>query len=85
MKKEKGPLTKLWTTARKQIKEKQLKQLEETLDKGVMYLAFYSMQNIGDKELLEGVKKEVWHERFWMAIENHIWPTRADYEENWKM
>jgi hypothetical protein len=50
-----------------------------------MYLAFYSLNGIKDKELLEGVKKEVWYERFWIAIEKNIWPTRDDYEENWKM
>jgi hypothetical protein len=39
---------------------------------------------IQDKDLIEGVKKETWHERFWVATANHIWPLRHDYEENWK-
>ena len=38
----------------------------------------------GDKDLLEGIKMEVWKERFWVTTENYIWPTRSDYEQNWK-
>jgi hypothetical protein len=37
-----------------------------------------------DKAIIEGVKKETWHERFWVAMENYVWPTYDDYEENWK-
>ena len=61
------------------------KKAEETLDKGIMYLAFYSINGIKDNEQIEGVRKEVWYERFWNATERYIWPTRSDYEENWKM
>ena len=85
MKKEKGPVTKLWLEARQLINESKLEQAEEVLDKGILLLAYASMNGLGDKDLIEGVKKEVWHERFWIAIETHIWPTREDYETNWKM
>ena len=37
-----------------------------------------------DKDLIEGVKREVWLERFWISIEKYIWPTRKDYEKVWK-
>ena len=62
-----------------------LEQAEEVLDKGILLLAYASMNGLSDKDMIEGVKKETWHERFWIAIETHIWPTRPDYEENWKM
>lgn len=85
MKKEKGPLTKLWLESRQFIKENKLEQAEESLDRGIAHLSFYSLQGVGDKSMIEGVKKETWHERFWIAIEQNIWPTFPDYEKNWKI
>ena len=85
MKKEKGPITKLWLEARQLINENKLEQAEDVLDMGILHLAYATMNGVGDKDLIEGVKKETWHERFWIAIETHIWPTRPDYEKNWKM
>lgn len=81
MAKEKGPITKLWLESRKLLEEKKFEQAEETLDKGILLIA---QSNSKDKDLIEGVKKETWLERFWIAIENNIWPLREDYEENWK-
>jgi len=84
MKKEK-PLTKLWKEYRQLIEEKRLEEAEQKLDRGILFLAHSSEEGLGDKDMIEGVKKETWHERFWIATENHIWPTRPDYEKNWKM
>ena len=39
-------------------------------------------KGIRDKDLIEGVKREVWLERFWISIEKYIWPTRKDYEKS---
>ena len=84
MKKEKGPITKLWLEARQLIKENKLEEAEEVLDKGIFLLSYYTLQGSSDKDLLEKVKMETWKERFWVAIQNNIWPTREDYEETWK-
>jgi len=83
-KKEKGPVTKTWLEARQLLADNNLEEAELTLDKGIFLLGYYSMQGLGDKDLLEDVKMETWKERFWVAIQNNIWPTREDYEEVWK-
>jgi hypothetical protein len=85
MAKEKGPITKTWLEARKCISENRLKEAEQVLDKGILMLAQLTLEGAADKQLVEKVKMEVWKERFWIATENHIWPTRPDYEKNWKM
>ena len=84
MKKEKGPVTKLCLQARHLVETKQLEEAEQVLDKGIIVVSKYTLDGLGDKDLLEGVKMETWKERFWIAIENNIWPTRKDYEKNWK-
>lgn len=84
MKKEK-PLTNLWLECRQLIKENRLPEAEQKLDRGILFLAHSSSEGLGDKDMIEGVKKETWHERFWITMENYIWPTRPDYEKNWKM
>ncbi len=84
MKNKKGIFTKTWSEARRLLAEKNFEKAEETLDKGILLLILSSEEGLGDKDLIEGVKKETWHERFWIAIENNIWPLRPDYEKNWK-
>lgn len=84
MKKEKEPVTKIWLEARQLIKEKNLEEAEQVLDKGIFLLGYFTMKGLGDKDLLENVKMETWKERFWVATQNHIWPTRKDYETVWK-
>ena len=84
MAKQLGNLTKNWNAARQAIADKKLDEAVDYLDTGIAYLAMHSMNGVTDKELIEGVKKEVWYERFWIAIENNIWPTYPDYEKNWK-
>jgi hypothetical protein len=84
MKKPKGIVTKTWLEVRELIKTKQLEKAEQVLDKGILLLTQSTINGYGDKDLLEGVKMEVWKERFWVTTENYIWPTRPDYEKNWK-
>jgi len=84
MKKPKEIVTKTWLEARELIKARQFEEAEQVLDKGILLLTQFTMDGYGDKDLLEEVKMEVWKERFWIAIENHIWPTRPDYTKNWK-
>jgi hypothetical protein len=85
MKKEKGPVTKTWLDARQLIKENRLEEAEQKLDRGILMVAQATLEGMGDKDMLENVKMETWKERFWIATENYIWPTRPDYEKNWKI
>jgi len=89
MKKEKGKLTALWEKAKSIIDNyspSQAEELSEILEWGILYLAKANLEEgiTDDKALIENVKKEVWHSRFWVAMENYVWPTYPDYEENWK-
>lgn len=83
-KKNKGPFTKTWEKARQLVAEKDFEQAEDVLDTGVLLLVKAHESGFRDKDLIEGVKKETWHERFWISIENNIWPLRPDYLKNWK-
>jgi hypothetical protein len=82
--KTKGPVTKTWFEARLSIEENKLDQAEDALDKGIAMMAQAHLNGVRDKDLIEGVKREVWLERFWVTTEKYIWPTRPDYEQNWK-
>ena len=89
MAKQKGQLTTLWLNAKELIKEnnpEKVQQLSELLEWGILCLAKANLEHgiTDDKVLIEGVKKETWHERFWISLEKYIWPTYPDYEENWK-
>jgi hypothetical protein len=87
--KKTGQMTTLWLKAKELIKEnnpEKVEQLSELLEWGILCLAKANLEDgiTDDKTLMEGVKKETWHERFWIAMENYVWPTYDDYEENWK-
>ena len=84
MKKEKGIITKTWLEVKRLIEEEQFDKAEETIDVGIALLAECTQKGYGDKDLLEKVKMEVWKERFWITLQNHIWIRHPDYEENWK-
>ncbi len=81
---KKGPVTKIWLEARQFIKEGKLTEAEQSLDLGIILMAQAYEKGTRDKDLIEGVKREVWLERFWISIEKYIWPTRKDYEKVWK-
>jgi hypothetical protein len=87
--KKAGQMTTLWLKAKELIKEnnpEKIQELSETLEWGILCLSIAKLERgiTDDKTLIEGVKKETWHERFWISLEKHIWPTYPDYEENWK-
>jgi len=81
---KKGEVTKTWENARRLIKENKLEEAEQALDLGIVYMAQAQQNGARDKDLIEGVKREVWLERFWVSIEKYIWPTRPDYKEMWE-
>jgi hypothetical protein len=81
---KKGEVTKTWENARRLIKENKLEEAEQALDLGIVYMAQAQQNGARDKDLIEGVKREVWLERFWVSIEKYIWPTRLDYKEMWE-
>lgn len=77
-------VTKTWENARQLLKENKLEEAEQALDLGIVYMAQAQQNGVRDKDLIEGVKREVWLERFWVSLEKYIWPTRHDYKEMWK-
>ena len=83
-KKEQGQFTKTWAQARQLLADEKFEQAEDVLDTGILLLIKAYEKGHRDKDLIEGVKKETWHERFWIATENYIWPRRPDYLKNWK-
>jgi hypothetical protein len=90
MRKENGELTKLWSNAKPMVDNFTIDKKDELLnllELGILHLAKLNLEKgiTDDKAIIEGVKKEVWHSRFWVAIENCIWPTYPDYEQNWKV
>ena len=87
---QKEHLTCLWSEAKNIIKNytpDQAEKLSEILELGILQLAKLNLEQgiKDDKAIIENVKKEVWHSRFWVAMEQYVWPTYPDYEENWKV
>jgi len=66
---KKGEVTKTWENARRLIKENKLEEAEQALDLGIVYMAQAQQNGARDKDLIEGVKREVWLERFWVSID----------------
>lgn len=74
MKKTKGPLETLWSKSLELIESREFEKLQDSLDLGLIYLSKYTLEGYGDKDEVEHIKMEVWKERFWIAIEKHVWP-----------
>ena len=81
---KKGEVTKTWENARRLIKENKLEEAEQALDLIILHMAVAQEKGLKDKDLIEGVKREVWLERAYVSIEKYIWPTRPDYKEMWE-
>jgi len=73
-KKKKGPVTLLWLKSLEYIESREFEKLQDSLDLGLVYLSKYTLDGYNDEDELEHVKMEVWKERFWYAIEKHVWP-----------
>ena len=58
----KNKVTKTWLEARQFIKDGKLEEAEQALDLGIAYMAQAQEQGVKDKDLIEGVKREVWLE-----------------------
>ena len=84
MKKYKGSVTQLWLKAQNPISSNKISEAETTLDLGLVLLSNYTLEGLDDKAPIEGTRMDIWKDRFWQLIENHVWPTRSDYEKNWK-
>jgi len=78
-------VTKTWLEARQFIKDGRLEEAEQALDLIILHMAVAQEKGLKDKDLIEGVKREVWLERAYISIEKYIWPTRHDYEKVWRM
>lgn len=80
----KNKVTKTWLEARQFIKDGKLEEAEQALDLIILHMAVAQEKGLKDKDLIEGVKREVWLERAYVSIEKYIWPTRKNYESMWK-
>ena len=68
-KKKKKILTPLWENAQVLLKENKLEEADDVLMTLVWRIALYTMKGYNDDYKIEGVKKAVWYEREWVAIE----------------
>jgi len=59
----KNKVTKTWLEARQFIKDGKLEEAEQALDLIILHMAVAQEKGLKDKDLIEGVKREVWLER----------------------
>jgi hypothetical protein len=62
-------LTPLWLKAQTLLSENRLVEADDVLMTLIWKIADYTMDGYSDEYKIEGVKKAVWYERAWTAIE----------------
>ena len=62
-------LTPMWLKAQTLLSENRLEEADDVLMALVWKIADYTMDGHNDEYKIEGVKKSVWYERAWTAIE----------------
>ena len=62
-------LTPLWLKAQTLLSENRLVEADDVLMSLIWKIADYTMDGYNDEYKIEGVKKGVWYERAWTAIE----------------
>ena len=62
-------LTPMWLKAQTLLSENRLEEADDMLMALVWKIADYTMDGYNDEYKIEGVKKSVWYERTWTAIE----------------
>ena len=65
----KKPLTTLWKKAKLLAEAKNVEQALPILEKLLIHVSDASNRGI---DVMEGVKVDLWKERFWLAIENDL-------------
>ena len=62
-------LTPLWLKAQTLLSENKIEEADDMLMTLIWKIADYTMDGHNDEYKIEGVKKSVWYERAWTAIE----------------
>jgi hypothetical protein len=62
-------ITPVWNKAKQLIAEGRLEEADDALMTVIWRVADYTMDGHNDDYRIEGVKKGVWYERAWTAIE----------------
>jgi len=62
-------LTPMWLRVQSLIKENKMDEADDVLMALIFKVADYTMSGHNDDYKIEGVKKGVWYERAWTAIE----------------
>ena len=62
-------LTPMWLKAQTLLSENRLEEADDVLMSLIWKIADYTMDGHNDEYKIEGVKKSVWYERAWTAIE----------------
>lgn len=70
MKAERQVLTHCYSQARKYYKQGELGKARDYLDYGIGFTATKKIEGMGGEDLIEGIKINLWLERFWMKLEN---------------
>ena len=63
-------LTPMWLKAQTLLSENRLEEADDVLMALVWKIADYTMDGYNDEYKIEGVKKSVWYERAWTAIQD---------------
>jgi hypothetical protein len=63
-------VTPMWEKAQQLLKENKLEKADDALMALVWKIADYTMDGYDDNYKIEGVKKGVWYERAWTAIQD---------------
>jgi hypothetical protein len=62
-------LTPMWLKAQALIKENKMDEADDALMTLIFKISDYTLDGHNDEYKIEGVKKGVWYERAWTAIE----------------
>ena len=62
-------LTPMWLRAQSLIKENKMDEADDALMALIFKISDYTLDGHNDEYKIEGVKKGVWYERAWTAIE----------------
>ena len=63
-------LTPMWLKAQTLLSENRLEEADDVLMSLIWKIADYTMDGHNDEYRIEGVKKGVWYERAWTAIQD---------------
>jgi len=61
----------VYAEAREAVNNNEMDKARDLFDTGLVIVAMARDEGMGDKELIEGVRIELWLERLWYGLENN--------------